>query len=293
MSFAATVEAVRSKTKCVTRRLGWTFLRPGDRVMAVVKSRGVSVRDRIELGVIEVVETGREPLECITTDEVHDEGFPGKSRGWFIESFCRLNGCSEEVDVTRIKFRYVSDLPEGWPPGRFRTVLADPPWRFDNRTGKAAPEHARLTRYRTMSLKAIQRLPVQGSLQDTAHLYLWVPNALLPQGLEVMRAWGFRYKTNLIWYKVRKDGGPDGRGVGHYFRNVTEVLLFGIYGSHARTLQPGRRQVNLLSTRKREHSRKPYEFHDLIEKCSPGPRVELFARERRHGWIQWGDEVDW
>jgi len=104
-----------------------------------------------------------------------------------------------------------------------------------------------------------------------------------------MEAWGFTYKSNLVWYKIRKDGGPDGRGVGFYFRNVTELVLFGIRG-RMRTLQPGRRQVNLLSTRKREHSRKPDEFYDLVEACSPGPYLELFARFTRPGWRQWGNE---
>ena len=111
---------------------------------------------------------------------------------------------------------------------KYRTIYADPPWRFANRTGKMAPEHKRLTRYPTMDLEAIKSLPVAQVAAEKSHLYLWVPNALLPDGLEVMKAWGFEYKTNLVWEKVRKDGMPDGRGVGFYFRNVTEILLFGI-----------------------------------------------------------------
>jgi N6-adenosine-specific RNA methylase IME4 len=172
---------------------------------------------------------------------------------------------------------------------RYSTILADPPWQFQNRTGKMAPEHRRLLRYPTMELKEIMDLPVAKLAAAKSHLYLWVPNALLPVGLKVMEAWGFTYKTHIIWYKIRKDGGPDGRGVGFYFRNVTEVLLFGLRGS-MRTLQPGRTQVNLLATRKREHSRKPDEIYDLIESCSPGPYVELFARFKREGWVQWGNE---
>ncbi|MEX2287639.1 MAG: MT-A70 family methyltransferase [Planctomycetaceae bacterium] len=175
--------------------------------------------------------------------------------------------------------------------GTFSTILADPPWRFQNRTGKVAPEHRRLNRYRTMTLDEIGALPVVSHAAETAHLYLWVPNALLEQGLAVMKAWGFRYKTNLVWYKVRKDGGPDGRGVGFYFRNVTELLLFGVRG-RMRTLGPGRTRVNLLATRKREHSRKPREAYRLIEACSPGPYLELFAREKAPGWTQWGDELE-
>lgn len=174
---------------------------------------------------------------------------------------------------------------------KFGTVLADPPWQFTNRTGKVAPEHKRLQRYPTLSLQQIQDLPVQAVLNDTAHLYLWVPNALLAEGLQVMAHWGFTYKTNLVWYKVRKDGGPDRRGVGFYFRNVTEVILFGVQGKNARTLQPGRRQENIISSRKREHSRKPDEQYDIIESCSSGPFLELFARGPREGWTSWGNEA--
>ena len=173
---------------------------------------------------------------------------------------------------------------------RFGTILADPPWRFSNRTGKMAPEHRRLSRYSTMSMDEIYELPVANIALDQSHLYLWVPNALIQQGLEVMESWGFTYKTNLVWYKVRKDGGPDGRGVGFYFRNVTELVLFGVRGS-LRTLQPGRTQVNIISSRKREHSRKPDELYEVIESCSPGPYLELFARHRKEGWTQWGDEL--
>jgi N6-adenosine-specific RNA methylase IME4 len=174
---------------------------------------------------------------------------------------------------------------------RFRTVLADPPWQFINRTGKVAPEHRRLSRYGTMSVADIAGLPVAQAVQDTAHLYLWVPNALLPDGLAVMKAWGFSYKSNIVWHKLKKDGGSDGRGVGFYFRNVTEILLFGVRGRNARTLAPGRTQVNYIGTRKREHSRKPDEQYALIEGCSPGPYLELFARGARAGWAVWGMEA--
>lgn len=174
---------------------------------------------------------------------------------------------------------------------RFRTVLADPPWRFQNRTGKVAPEHLRLARYRTMMLEEIEALAVAEVCAEKAHLYLWVPNALLPEGISVLRAWGFEYKTNLIWFKTRKDGGPDRRGVGFYFRNVTEVVLFGIRGKDNRTLAPGRRQPNLISEQKREHSRKPDQLYEVIEACSPPPRLELFARTERAGWTQWGNEI--
>ena len=106
-----------------------------------------------------------------------------------------------------------------------------------------------------------------------------------------MKAWGFTYKTNIVWYKIRKDGGPDGRGVGFYFRNVTELLLFGVKGN-LRTLEPGRTQVNLFMSRKGEQSRKPVAVYDLMARCRPGPYLELFARDRMDGWMQWGDELD-
>jgi N6-adenosine-specific RNA methylase IME4 len=175
---------------------------------------------------------------------------------------------------------------------KFRTILADPPWQFQNRTGKVAPEHRRLSRYQTMSLDDICALPVESCAEETAHLYLWVPNALLPAGLQVMQAWGFEYKSNLVWHKVRKDGGSDGRGVGFYFRNVTELVLFGVRGKNARTLAPGRRQVNLLATQKREHSRKPDELYDIVEACSPAPYLELFARGARPEWWVWGNQAE-
>ena len=175
---------------------------------------------------------------------------------------------------------------------RFHTVLADPPWRFENRSGKIAPEHRRLKRYATLTLAEIKALPIAEIADAPAHLYLWTPNALLAEALEVLRAWGFEYKTTLVWHKVRKDGGSDGRGVGFYFRNVTEHVLFGVRGKGARTLPPGRRQTNLIASRKREHSRKPDELYPIIEYCSRGPFLELFARGSRPGWTSWGQEVD-
>lgn len=183
----------------------------------------------------------------------------------------------------------ITKLPEvigGWS-----TILADPPWRFTNRTGKVAPEHRRLDRYSTLALAEIASLPVKDVAAQDAHLYLWVPNALLPDGLAVMESWGFRYVSNIVWAKRRRDGGPDGRGVGFYFRNVTELILFGVKGS-MRTLGPARSQVNMIETRKREHSRKPDEQYELIESCSPGPYLELFARYPKEGWSAWGDEAD-
>lgn len=186
----------------------------------------------------------------------------------------------------------IQDLVERVGTTHFGTILADPPWQFTNRTGKMAPEHKRLNRYATMTLDEIKALPVATIAADPSHLYLWIPNALLLEGLQVMEAWGFTYKTNLIWHKIRKDGGPDGRGVGFYFRNTTEMILFGTRGKNARTLAPGRRQVNIIKSLKREHSRKPDEQYAIIEACSRGPYLELFARGSRPNWTTWGNQAD-
>jgi N6-adenosine-specific RNA methylase IME4 len=188
--------------------------------------------------------------------------------------------------------RFLRDFTRITRGQRVSTILADPPWQFRNKTGKMAPEHHRLTRYPTMPLSDIAAMPIGAVTSETAHLYLWCPNALLPDGLAVMEAWGFVYKSNLVWHKIRKDGGSDGRGVGFYFRNVTELVLFGVKGPKARTLEPGRSQVNLLAARKREHSRKPDELYDVIEACSPGPYLELFARGRRKNWAVWGNQAN-
>jgi N6-adenosine-specific RNA methylase IME4 len=194
------------------------------------------------------------------------------------------------VDAINRVWTPAEDLLLSFRERQFGTILADPPWQFTNRTGKVAPEHRRLLRYPTMTLDDILDLPIPDLALPQSHLYLWIPNALLSEGLEVMKRWGFTYKTNLVWYKVRKDGGPDGRGVGFYFRNVTELVLFGTRGA-LRTSQPGRHQVNVIVSQKREHSRKPDELYNVIENCSPGPYLELFARRTRPHWMQWGNEV--
>lgn len=188
--------------------------------------------------------------------------------------------------------RTVADLLAYTAGKKYKTIYADPPWQFQNRTGKVAPEHKRLSRYPTMDLDQIKALPVGRIADEKSHLYLWVPNALLPDGLDVMKDWGFEYKTNIIWEKIRKDGMPDGRGVGFYFRNVTEILLFGVRGDKNRTRESGRSQVNLIRSMKREHSRKPDEFISLIEDCSFEPYIELFARGNRSGWDMWGNQAD-
>jgi N6-adenosine-specific RNA methylase IME4 len=201
-----------------------------------------------------------------------------------------LAGRSAPAGACRAYDPSVLEMTDLQTAGPFGTALADPPWRFQNRSGKVAPEHKRLRRYDTMDWKEIAALPVADLMAPRSHCYLWVPNALLAEGLRVLEGWGFTYKANLVWAKRRKDGGPDGRGVGFYFRNTTELVLFGTRG-RLRTAAPARRQVNIIETRKREHSRKPDELYPIVESCSPGPFLELFARHRRPGWAAWGAEA--
>ncbi len=194
------------------------------------------------------------------------------------------------VKLTDFKSTVAREFIAEIQQNNYGAILADPPWRFQNRTGKMAPEHKRLSRYPTLSLDEIKEIPVHLVANKNSHLYLWVPNALLKEGLEVMESWGFKYKSNLIWHKVRKDGGPDGRGVGFYFRNTTEIILFGTRGN-LRTLNPGRTQVNIIRSQKQEHSRKPDELYNIIENCSPGPFLEIFARGKRKNWDVFGNQA--
>lgn len=229
-------------------------------------------------------------IRLLEEDEDASVGYP-RDRAARSLRLRQTKACDDEVPHQCEVMTDGAQLLRFAGPHRFCTVLADPPWRFVNRTGKMAPEHRRLSRYRTMTTDEIATMPVSQIVEPMSHLYLWVPNALLPEGLSVMKAWGYDYKTNVVWHKLRKDGGSDGRGVGFYFRNVTELLLFGIRGKNARTLAPGRRQVNYIGTRKREHSRKPDEQYQIIESCSPGPFIELFARGTRPNWTTWGDQA--
>ena len=229
---------------------------------------------------------GRARAEKLTADERSEIARRAAAARWGVQPETIEVGPTPSAIIAATS----SNLREALAGQTFGTILADPPWRFVNRTGKVAPEHKRLARYDTMTTAEIKALPVSEVAADKSHLYLWAPNALVPEAFEVMAAWGFTYKSMIVWHKVRKDGGSDGRGVGFYFRNVTEVVLFGVRGG-LRTFQPGRSQVNLIATRKREHSRKPDELYPIIEACSPGPFLELFARYPRPGWSVWGNEA--
>jgi N6-adenosine-specific RNA methylase IME4 len=160
---------------------------------------------------------------------------------------------------------------------RYRCIVADPPWKFQRQSERIRP------RYGLMDLDWIKQLPISAIAAQNCHLYLWVPNALIGDGLCVMAAWGFEYKTVVTWAKFNL-------GVGNFFRNSSEQVLFGVKG----VLPPLRKNARtwFLADR-REHSRKPDEFYHLVETVSPGPRIDVFSREKRSGWDQWGNECDY
>jgi len=176
------------------------------------------------------------------------------------------------------------------PEGKFATITADPPWRYGNTSTRGAAED----HYRTMSIDELCELDIASTrAADQAHLYMWTTAGHLPEAFRVMEAWGFTYKTYLVWVKPQM-------GMGNYFRVSTELVLFGVRGG-MRTRD--RATMNYFEAKRRRHSAKPQEFFDIVEKCSPGPYLEMFARCQREthtvctcsrclrGWEVWGDQT--
>jgi N6-adenosine-specific RNA methylase IME4 len=164
--------------------------------------------------------------------------------------------------------------------GTYRTIVSDPPWQYGNTSTRGAAED----HYPTMTIEELCAIPVESWAHDEAHLYLWTTNGFLREAFDVMDAWGFSYKTTLTWVKPQL-------GMGNYFRSSTEHVLFGIRGG-MRTLDCN--QFNWFEAKRGRHSKKPGMFFDLVEKCSPGPFLEMFAREHpldRQHWNVWGNEV--
>lgn len=161
---------------------------------------------------------------------------------------------------------------------RYPTVLADPPWRT-NQVGTRGASRC----YPLMSTQDICALRVNRLAADDAHLWLWVMNSNVNEGMRVMEAWGFSYRSCLTWVKYGRTGG-----LGIYLRNQTEHLLFGIRGSAPIQF---RSQGTWFIAPRQEHSHKPEEQYAIIERCSPGPYLELFARRPRPNWDAWGNEV--
>ncbi|MCL2780011.1 MAG: MT-A70 family methyltransferase [Actinomycetia bacterium] len=162
-------------------------------------------------------------------------------------------------------------------PKRYHTILADPPWDIQQAGDRGASRH-----YPLMDIAAITALPVADLAEPDAHLWLWTTNAALEQAYAVVRAWGFTPRSLLTWLKPRL-------GLGHYLRNCTEQLIFATKGKAPVLV---RNQPNWLFAIRQDHSHKPEELYDIIERCSPGPYVELFARRPRRGWDAWGNEID-
>jgi N6-adenosine-specific RNA methylase IME4 len=159
---------------------------------------------------------------------------------------------------------------------KYRTILADPPWQMNQTGNRGASRH-----YPLMSLDRICALPLKRFSAEDAHLWLWVTNADILQQVQVMEAWGFSYRSCLTWIKPRF-------GLGFYLRNQTEHLLFGVRG-HAPVQFRG--QGTWFYAPLQDHSHKPEEAYAIIERLSPGPRLELFARRKRPGWDAWGNEI--
>lgn len=140
--------------------------------------------------------------------------------------------------------------------------------------------------YQLMKTKDIMVIPVSTLTDDNCHLYLWVTNNFLKDGLAVMEAWGFRYITTITWMK-------DKMGLGQHFRGMTEHCLFGVKGNLPYKIEDGKRQQGRTGfyAAKTVHSEKPMEMREMIEKVSYDPRIELFARKEIEGWDCWGNEV--
>jgi N6-adenosine-specific RNA methylase IME4 len=169
--------------------------------------------------------------------------------------------------------------------GGFRTVVADPPWPYNDRLpgkGRGAAKH-----YGLMDVDAISALPVADVAADAAHLYVWTTNGFLGEAIAVCRAWGFDPKTVLTWVKVSRAGNVR-IGMGRTFRNATEHAVFGVRGK----LPALRRDVpNVFFAERTEHSRKPDRFYEIVRSMSPGPYLELFARRHEPDFVAWGDEA--
>ena len=163
---------------------------------------------------------------------------------------------------------------------KFKTVLADPPWRYSNTASRAAAEN----HYQTMSLEEICREPVKQLIADRAHLHLWTTNGFLEEAFHVIRAWGFEYKSCMVWTKPTI-------GMGNYYRVSHEFLLLGVRGR----LRFRRNDVPSWHVAPRgRHSRKPFHFRKLIEQVSPGPYLELYGREEQPNtaWTVYGNQVE-
>jgi N6-adenosine-specific RNA methylase IME4 len=168
---------------------------------------------------------------------------------------------------------------------KYNIVYADPPWKYKENWGNGSNEHT----YPTMTNADIEALPVADITADQAHLYLWVTNPFIEQGLAVCKAWGFDYKTMITWIKTYANGVPE-MGMGYYFRGCTEHIIFGVKGK-MKVLNKTTKNM-FIEKNPRKHSQKPSSTRDMIVACSGDvPRIELFSRYKATGWDTWGNEV--
>ena len=174
-----------------------------------------------------------------------------------------------------------------FPNKKYNIIYADPPWQY-----KRNGNHSAESRYDVMPLEDIKNLKVNDIAEDQSHLYLWVTNPFLKEGLDVCYAWGFEYKTLITWVKTYKDGSPE-MGMGYYFRGCTEHIVFGVKGKMKCLNKTTKNMVAEVNPKL--HSKKPHCFRDMIVKSSGDlPRIELFARDKNifsQGWDVWGNEV--
>ena len=172
---------------------------------------------------------------------------------------------------------------------KYRIIYADPPWKYndDMEFKKYRPNPAGAeSHYKCMTIDEIKSLPIKNIANKDSCLFLWATVPLLPEALEVLNEWGYRYKTSIFWRKIMS------LGMGYWFRGQVEVLLFGIKGK----VKAFRCQkANVIQTKVRKHSQKPDEVYVIIEEISQkfnlNPKIELFARHKREGWDVWGNEV--
>jgi len=189
--------------------------------------------------------------------------------------------------------------PPCWPSGRFRCIVADPPWPYGagqprgvhtiKTDGTVALGVSSRALYGEMTMPDLCAMPTASVADDDAHLYLWTTNGFLREAHDLAEAWGFKVKTCLTWGKVKADGTASMK-TGYYFRGATEHCLFAVRGSLRLQVKHGK--PTLYLSRRLPHSVKPDWFYELCEECSPGPYLELFARRPRENWTVWGNEVE-
>jgi len=164
-------------------------------------------------------------------------------------------------------------------PVKCGTIYADPPWIYGNQSTRGATED----HYVGMSVEQICALPVSRVCADNAHLHLWTTNAFLFEAQKVITAWGFEYKSCFVWVKPQM-------GMGNYWRVSHEFLLLGVRGN-AKSFAT-HKLMSWGKFRRTMHSAKPEEIRTLIERASPGPYLELFARRQARDWMSWGNEME-